>query len=58
MAGSGCIAGAEIKEKYIVSEDMFKGALDRLKITEEELKETTNSVVSLKYQLSKRGSGV
>jgi hypothetical protein len=39
-------------------EDMFKGSLDRLKMAEKELKETAYSVISLKYQLSKRGSGI
>jgi hypothetical protein len=39
-------------------EDMLKGSLDRLKMTEEELKETANSILSLKCQLSKRGNGV
>jgi ubiquinone/menaquinone biosynthesis C-methylase UbiE len=77
-AYAGCIAGAEIKEKYleqmrsagfeevkvlnektypleyIISEDAFKGAIDRLNITQEELKETANSVVSIKVSAIKK----
>jgi ubiquinone/menaquinone biosynthesis C-methylase UbiE len=74
----GCIAGAEIKDKYlellrkagfaevkvldekvypleyIISEDDFKGALDRLNMTQEELKEIANSVVSIKVSALKK----
>jgi arsenite methyltransferase len=77
-AYAGCIAGAEIKDKYleqmrsagfeevkvlnektypleyIISEDAFKGAIDRLKMTQEELKETANSVVSIKVSAIKK----
>ena len=77
-AYAGCIAGAEIKDKYlelmrqagftdvkvldekvypleyIISEDVFKGALDRLNMTQEELKETANSVVSVKVSAVKK----
>jgi arsenite methyltransferase len=77
-AYAGCIAGAEIKDKYldliqkagfeevkvldektypldyIISEDAFKGALDRLNITQEELKETADSVVSVKVSAAKK----
>jgi ubiquinone/menaquinone biosynthesis C-methylase UbiE len=77
-AYTGCIAGAEIKDKYlelmrqagftevkildekvypleyIISEDMFKEALDRLNMTEEELKETASSVVSVKVSAVKK----
>jgi arsenite methyltransferase len=77
-AYAGCIAGAEIKDRYldlmrqagfedvkvmeektypleyIISEDAFKGALDRLDITEEELKETANTVVSVKVSAVKK----
>lgn len=77
-AYAGCIAGAEIKDKYldlmqqagftevkvldekaypleyIVSEDAFKGALDRLDITHEDLKETANSIVSVKVSAVKK----
>jgi len=77
-AYTGCIAGAEIKDKYlelmrqagftevkvldekvypleyIISEDMFKEALDGLNMTEEELKETANSVVSVKVSAVKK----
>ena len=77
-AYAGCIAGAEIKGKYleliqqagfgeikvldektypleyIVSEDAFKGAIDRLNMTQEELTETANSVVSVKVSAIKK----
>jgi arsenite methyltransferase len=77
-AYAGCIAGAEIKDKYlelmrqagfaevtvmeenvypleyIISEDAFKGAIDRLNMTQEELKETANSVVSVKVSAVKK----
>jgi arsenite methyltransferase len=77
-AYAGCIAGAEIKAKYlelmrqagfaevtvieenvypleyIISEDAFKGAIDRLNMTQEELKETANSVVSIKVSAAKK----
>ena len=77
-AYAGCIAGAEIKDRYldlmrqagfkdvevidektypleyIISEDAFKGALDRLDITEEELKETANTIVSVKVSAVKK----
>ena len=77
-AYAGCIAGAEIKDKYldlmrqagfaevtvldekvypleyIISEDAFKGALDRLDMTQEELKETANTVVSVKVSAIKK----
>jgi ubiquinone/menaquinone biosynthesis C-methylase UbiE len=77
-AYTGCIAGAEIKDKYlelmrqagfsevkvldekvypleyIISEDMFKEALDGLNMTKEELKETANSVVSVKVSAIKK----
>ena len=77
-AYAGCIAGAEIKEKYldmirkagfdevkvldektypldyIISEDAFKGALDRLNITQQELKETADSIVSVKVSAAKK----
>jgi SAM-dependent methyltransferase len=77
-AYAGCIAGAEIKDKYldlmrqagfaevtvldekvypleyIVSENAFKGALDRLDMTQEELKETANTVVSVKVSAVKK----
>jgi arsenite methyltransferase len=77
-AYAGCIAGAEIKERYlglmkeagfsdvrvleektypleyIISEDAFKGAIDRLNMTQEELKETANTVISLKVSAVKK----
>jgi arsenite methyltransferase len=77
-AYAGCIAGAEIKNKYleiirqagftevtvleekvypleyIISEDAFKGALDQLDITQDELKETAKSVVSVKVSAKKK----
>ena len=77
-AYAGCIAGAEIKDKYletmrqagfeeikvldeqtypleyIISEDAFKGAIDRLNMTQQELKETANSVVSVKVSAIKK----
>ncbi len=77
-AYAGCIAGAEIKDKYldmirkagfdevkvldektypldyIISEDAFKGALDRLNITQQELKETADSIVSVKVSAAKK----
>ena len=77
-AYAGCIAGAEIKSKYleiirqagftevtvleekvypleyIISEDAFKGALDQLDITQDELKETAKSVVSIKVSAKKK----
>lgn len=77
-AYAGCIAGAEIKDKYleiirkagfkqvevldektypleyIISEDTFKGALDQLNMTQEELKETANIVVSVKISAVKK----
>ncbi|MGD6807507.1 MAG: arsenite methyltransferase [Candidatus Bathyarchaeia archaeon] len=77
-AYAGCIAGAEIKDKYldlirqagftdvkvmdektypleyIVSEDAFKGAIDRLNMSQEELKVTANSVVSIKVSAIKK----
>ncbi len=40
--------------EYIVSEDAFKGALDRLNMSQEELKATANSVVSIKVSAAKR----
>ncbi len=76
-AYAGCIAGAEIKDRYldlmrqagfedvkvidektypieyIISEDAFKGALDELDMTQEELKETANTVVSVKVSAIK-----
>jgi arsenite methyltransferase len=77
-AYAGCIAGAEMKDKYldlirqagfkdvqvieektyplefIVSEDAFKGAIDRLDMPKEELKATANSVVSIKVSAVKK----
>jgi ubiquinone/menaquinone biosynthesis C-methylase UbiE len=77
-AYAGCIAGAEIKDKYlelirkagfkevkvldektypleyIISEDTFKEAIDKLSMTQEELKETANSVVSVKVSAIKK----
>jgi arsenite methyltransferase len=77
-AYAGCIAGAEIKDRYldlmrqagfedvkvidektypleyIISEDAFKGALDQLDMTQDELKETANSVVSVKVSATKK----
>src|SRR5512138_2413557 len=77
-AYAGCIAGAEIKDRYleqikqagfedvqvidektypleyIISEDAFKGALDRLDMTQEQLKETANTVVSVKVSATKK----
>jgi arsenite methyltransferase len=40
--------------EYIISEDVFKGAIDRLNITQEELKETANSIVSIKVSAVKK----
>ncbi len=40
--------------EYIISEDAFKGALDKLDITQDELKETANSVVSVKVAATKK----
>ena len=77
-AYTGCIAGAEIKDKYIelmrqagfaqvkvldekvypleyiIGEDMLKEAFDRLNMTQEELIETANSVVSIKVSAIKK----
>ncbi|MGD6852111.1 MAG: arsenite methyltransferase [Candidatus Bathyarchaeia archaeon] len=77
-AYAGCIAGAELKDKYldlirqagfekvkvvdekayplefIVSEDAFKGALDQLNMSQDELKATANSVVSIKVAAVKK----
>ena len=39
--------------EYIVSEDAFKGAIDRLNMTREEIKETANTVVSIKVSATK-----
>lgn len=76
-AYAGCIAGAEIKDKYleqirsagfkeakvleektypleyIISEDTFANAMDKFKMTQEELLETANSVVSVKVSAIK-----
>jgi len=77
-AYAGCIAGAEIKDRYlellrkagfkevrvleektypleyIVSEDTFNEAINRLNVTKEELTETANSVVSVKVSAIKQ----
>ncbi|MCW4030675.1 MAG: arsenite methyltransferase [Candidatus Bathyarchaeota archaeon] len=77
-AYAGCIAGAELKDKYldlirqagfgdvtiideknyplefIISEDAFKGTLDNLNLSSEELKATANSVVSIKVSAVKK----
>lgn len=76
-AYAGCIAGAEIKDRYleliqkagfgdvkvidektypleyIISEDAFKGAIDRLDMSQEELKATADTVVSIKVSAVK-----
>ncbi|MCW3994980.1 MAG: arsenite methyltransferase [Candidatus Bathyarchaeota archaeon] len=76
-AYTGCIAGAEIKEKYldlirkagfaevkvidektyplecIVSEDTIEETLDQLNLTLQELKETANTIVSVKVSAIK-----
>jgi len=77
-AYAGCIAGAEIKDKYlelirkagfqevkvleektypleyIVSEDTLKDAIELTKMTDEELRETAKSVVSVKVSAIKK----
>ena len=39
--------------EYIISEDAFKGAIDRLNMSHEEIKETANTVVSIKVSATK-----
>jgi arsenite methyltransferase len=77
-AYAGCIAGAEIKDKYldlmrqagfenitiidqkaypleyIVSEDAFKGAIDSLNMSQEDLKAAANSIASIKVSALKK----
>ncbi len=40
--------------EYIISEDAFKGTLDKLDVSKEELKATANSIVSIKVSASKK----
>jgi SAM-dependent methyltransferase len=40
--------------EYIVSEDAFKGAIDRLEMTKEELKATADTIVSIKVSAIKK----
>lgn len=40
--------------EFIVSEDAFKGAIDRLEMSQEELKATADSVVSIKVSATKK----
>ena len=53
-------SGVEVLEEktypleYIISEDAFRGALDKLDVSKEELKSTANSIVSIKVSASKK----